>query len=253
MAKQVYINNEVARILGQSLNKQGDFQSFSGTDIQAVIYLPDVTASTLNPSNKKFKIFANLQTMSISSTRSISPARVLGRASPVGYCRGARTIAGTMVFASINEDVFRDLYDESIAESTINASSSLLSDQLPPFSIVITASNEKGGAAIHVVHGITIVNYGTTYSIDDLYTETTYSYVATDVLPLMTLTPSQARDMKDKAIPSTALPNNISTKIIDTLGTDYGSTNQYYERAKKMLSRASKYQSDISDKGLIRD
>lgn len=175
MNKPVFVNNEVARLLGPSLGRQGSFQSYSGIDISCYVYFPDITKSSLTrDSRKKTKLFAELQTLSISSTRSISPVRVLGRSSPLAYTRGARSFAGTMVFASVNQDVFADIYDESIAESTLYSSSSMVADQLPPFSIVITAANEKGGAAIQVVHGITIVNYGTTYSIDDLYTEVTY-------------------------------------------------------------------------------
>lgn len=232
--KNIAINDEVARILGMDTSKKGSFQSFSGVDMQAIMYLPSLTASTpYGQRNKKFKIFADLQTMSISSTRSVTPVRTLGRSSPKGYCRGARTIAGTMVFASINQDAFKDVYDIAMQENTLAASSSLISDQLPPFSIVITAANETGGAAMHVVHGITLVNYGTTYSIDDLYTEQTYSYVATDVMPLMNLTPSQARAAADPYSDNIIL-RTISSKIFDTLKVAYGSVQNIYDSITKV-------------------
>lgn len=217
------VNDEVARLLGPSLGKQANFQSFAGTDITAMLYLPATTQSSLkgNNTNSKFKVFAELQTMSISTTRSVSPVRVLGRSSPIAYTRGARSIAGTLVFASINEDVFQEVYDESIAESTMAASTSLLSDQLPPFSIVITAANEKGGAAIQCIHGITLVNYGTTYSVDDLYTEVVYSYVATDLTPLSSIPTSLKRGARDSFIENSAYPN-VSTAILDSMRRAYG-------------------------------
>ena len=56
---------------------------------------------------------------------------------------------------------------------------------MPPFSVIITAANETGGVAMQAIHGITLMNYGTTYSVHDIFTETTYSYVATDVTPLV--------------------------------------------------------------------
>jgi len=239
MEKQIIVNDEVARIIGPSLGKQAYFQSYAGTDITAAIYLPIITQSALTTAtskNKKFKVFAELQTMSISTTRSVSPVRVLGRSSPIGYTRGARSIAGTLVFASVNQDVFHEVYDESVAESTMASSTSLLSDQLPPFSIIITAANEKGGAAIQCVHGITLVNYGTTYSIDDLYTEVVYSYVATDLTPLSNLPVSSRRSDIDQKIEKNAYPN-VSQQILDSMGRAYGTEDdkmRSYEQARLM-------------------
>lgn len=238
MPKPVYVNNEVARMLGPSLGKQGFFQSYSGSDIQALLYLPLISSGTAAGSKQpRYKIFAELQTISISSTRSISPVRVLGSSSPIAWTRGARSFAGTMVFASLNEDVFKDVYDESIAESTMAASTSLMSDQLPPFSVVITAANEKGAVAVHVIHGITLVNYGTTYSIDDLYTEVVYSYVATDVLPLSATPPSQARDLKDQ----NTIPRNgflsVEQKLMNSLGRAYGSSASNSDAIARYLQR----------------
>jgi len=178
------INSKVERELGQFPGSEA--QTFSGTDIKAVMYLPLLTAnSVLGKNPTKIKVFGDLQTISISSARSISPVRRLGKSNPVAFTRGAVTFAGTMVFATINRDAFSEIYDTDLGESAVNASNSIIAHQLPPFSIVITAGNEKGAAGIQVIHGITITNYGTTYSVDDLYTETSYTYVATDCTPLV--------------------------------------------------------------------
>lgn len=239
MRKPVFVNNEVARLLGPSLGKQGDFQSFSGVDISAFIYMPLMTKGSIKDGKAvKSKLFAELQTISISSTRSISPVRVFGRSSPVGYTRGARTIAGTMVFASVNQDVFQDVYDHSIAESTLSSSSSLLSDQLPPFSIVISAANEKGAAAIQVLHGVTLVNYGTTYSVDDLYTEVTYSYVATDLLPLAASSVSATRDSMDSLLTSNSFPN-LGDLIQKSMKKAYGTAEDLVRRAIDAANNAT--------------
>lgn len=242
MKKHVLVNDEVARLLGPSLGRQSDFQSYAGTDITAMLYLPSITQSSLmGPDmNKKFKVFAELQTMSISTTRSVSPVRVLGRSSPIAYTRGARSIAGTLVFASINEDVFQEVYDESIAESTMAASTSLLSDQLPPFSIIITAANEKGGAAIQCVHGITLVNYGTTYSIDDLYTEVVYSYVATDLSPLSSVPMSMKRSKRDIHIENGSY-TDVSKLIIDSMHKAYGTEEEKIRAAMRNQVRGQDF------------
>ena len=205
-------------------SKSNNFQTFSGSDIKAVMYLPLLTKGSIQKADTvKFKVFADLQTISISSTRSVSPIRVFGKSSPIAYTRGARTIAGSLVFATIRKDPFNDVADASIAESYINASTSLIADQLPPFSIIITASNELGAVALQAVHGVTITNYGTTYSVDDLYTETTYTYVATDVVPLIEGDTSRNINPSlngQRQIFSSF--NSISNLVAESLGKAYG-------------------------------
>lgn len=230
-----FINDSIKNYSKSQLGKQADYQSFAGTDIQAYMYMPLYTQGSAAAGTKggPSKLFATLQTMSISSTRSVSPVRTLGRSSPAAYTRGARTIAGTLVFATINEDVFSDVYDIAIGETAQSASTSLLSDQMPPFSIVLTAGNEKGAVATQVIHGITLVNYGTTYSIDDLYTETTYTYVATDIMPLLSRQVGRAQNIKYEkdartamsiadAIRSPEFQKSISTKLEESMKSAYG-------------------------------
>ncbi len=203
----------------RAYSKHNKNQSFSGADIKAVIYLPLLTkASITGKDNLKFKVFADLQTISISSTRSVSPVRVFGRSSPIAYTRGARTFAGSLVFATIRKDPFTDVVDAAVTESFVNASTSLVADQLPPFSVVITACTELGATAIQVIHGITITNYGTTYSIDDMYTETTYTYVATDVTPLY----EPNRSSKDLAKTVNSAFSSVSQFVEASLGKAYG-------------------------------
>ncbi len=105
------------------------------------------------------------------------------------------TIAGTMVFAALTRDAFTDVYDESITESYTNSLKLFTPDQLPPFSIIITMTAEKGGTAYQIINGITLVNYGTTYSIDDLYTEVVYTYVATECTPLISTQEARISDI----------------------------------------------------------
>ena len=216
--------------------KAASFQSFAGTDIQATMYLPLITRGSItNPNSPKVKVFADLQTISISSTRSVSPVRTLGRASPLTFTRGARTFAGTLVFATINKDAFQEIYDVSMAESAMTASTSMVSDQLPPFSVVITASNESGGIAAQIIHGITLVNYGTTYSVDDLYTETTYSYVAQDASPLST----NSRAVRDSIANSQgSVVKTISDLISDSMGIAYSAINTISDKWGRRMPQA---------------
>lgn len=209
-------------------------QVYSGVDVQCVMYLPLMTRGKVTkPDRPSIQVFADLQTFSISSTRSITPVRVLGRSSPLQYTRGARTFAGTLSFATINKDAFADIYDVDIAESYINASTSMIIDQLPPFSIVMTAGNESGGAVTHVVHGVTLVNYGTTYSIDNLYTETTYSYVATDISPALNTNAKQRIDT-----PGSVPPKTATAVVEEEMKQVYTSKDHIYlEYIKKIQDR----------------
>lgn len=212
-----FINKKVEEAMSFINTKARLTQTYSGIDIKCVMYLPLMTRGSVENTDKpKIKIFADLQTLSISSTRSITPVRVLGKSSALTYTRGARTFAGTMVFASINRDAFADVYDVGLLESYINASSTMISDQLPPFSIILTASNELGGIATHAIHGVTLVNYGTTYSIDNLYTETTYSYVATDVSPMV-----QQGGLTRIEAPNSSAMKNATDRLEEILTTQY--------------------------------
>lgn len=184
MTERNVVNQRVRNALGEY--KNSDRQVFSGTDLKCVMYLPLLTTNSAIGKNKpKIKVFGDLQTISISSARAVGQARVLGKSNPVGTTRGAITYAGTMVFSVINQDAFADIFDSDLAEGFINSSTSVMAHQLPPFSVVINAANESGAAGIQVIHGITITNFGTTYSIDDLYVESTYTYIATDLTPLV--------------------------------------------------------------------
>lgn len=227
MTERNVVNLRVKNALGHFAGS--DYQTFSGTDIKAVMYLPLLTMnSALGKNTPKIKVFADLQTISISSTRSVSPVRVFGKSNPIAYTKGATTFAGTMVFATINRDAFSEIYDTDLAESYQNAANSIIAHQLPPFSIVITASNEKGAAGIQVIHGIVITNYGTTYSVDDLYTETSYTYIATDISPLVPATSDVTNYTMSDA--QYAAAKTITQLVTDSAGKAYGgilSSNVY--------------------------
>lgn len=197
-----------------------EYQAYAGTDIQAAMYLPLLSRRVPIKSkpSQNFKIFGTLQTISVSSSRSISPVRVLGRSNPVKILRGSRVYAGTMVFASLLTDPFSNIYDVALEESYLDAESSIISDQLPPFSIIISAANEHGGVSMQAIHGITLVNMGSTYSVDDMYTEIQYTYVATDMTQFSSSTISSQRNSRQ--VPAGA-SSSISTLIGEELTQIY--------------------------------
>ena len=56
-------------------------------------------------------------------------------------------------------------------------------DQIPPFDITLTASNEYGAVVTMAVVGVELVNEGYGISIDDLVSEFQYTFIARELLP----------------------------------------------------------------------
>jgi hypothetical protein len=61
-------------------------------------------------------------------------------------------------------------------------------DQIPPFDITITMVNEIGDAATMTIYGISLVNEGGGYTMDDLSSNVAYSFVSLGLSPLQPLT-----------------------------------------------------------------
>ena len=61
-------------------------------------------------------------------------------------------------------------------------------DQIPPFNATILLADEYGHASYRRLLGVDFITDGTVYSIQDLLTEETISYMASDFTPLMPVT-----------------------------------------------------------------
>jgi hypothetical protein len=118
----------------------------------------------------------DVQTLSYSIHRENTPVRFLGHAGPVGFVKGSRTIAGSIIFTVFNEYTFYRL--DCMRDRMENTNHFGLADQLPPFDITISFSNEYGNQSVMRILGVTIVDEGGTMSIDDLLTEQTMTYIA---------------------------------------------------------------------------
>ena len=154
-----------------------EYNSFSGVDIKAAVWIPP---SPSNPTGS-YRVWSELQTVTISSERPAGPVRSLGVASVRDYVRGVRTIAGSMIFTLLDKDVFVDLYQENTKESP--SFDPVFVDVIPSFHIILNGVNEMGLAAGLVIAECTITNMGQTFSVDDLLLEATYTYVAKYVSP----------------------------------------------------------------------
>jgi len=157
--------------------------SYAGSDILCTIYIPaNHSEGTTDPGFAE--VTDHLQTITVSSARSIMPVRRLGETNPVEYTRGSRTIAGSMIFTAGLRDAFVRLMSKSYVDGEPRGEPNLFVDQMPKFSIAFQASNELGGVSSALLTNITLTNFGTTFSIDDIYTESTYTYVAEQYFPI---------------------------------------------------------------------
>jgi hypothetical protein len=157
------------------------YNSYSGTDITAVLVIPNG-----NTSSPELVVLGELQTISYSMHRENTPVRFLGNVNPVGFVKGPRTLAGSLIFTQFDQYAFYRLKQfRRIANSGMYP----LADMLPPFDIVLSFSNESGSFSKMRIYGVTIVDEGGTMSIDDLIAEQTYTYIARGIQPLTAYIP----------------------------------------------------------------
>lgn len=166
------------------------YTTFSGADI--VAQFDGVTIGTL----------AGI-TWSVS--REKGAIYTLGDANPRAFTRGKRGIAGTLVFQTFDRDVLWQLVEQSdmqiwkrasaynndvYAEPTqltnawweqsidVISSKPFYSDEVLPFDITISYSNEYGKMARREILGVELLNEGSGLSIDDIVSEQTMTFVA---------------------------------------------------------------------------
>lgn len=243
------------------------FSSFAGTDIQSFFfgdnlqfiddeidsspYLSDEEKLRLTEDNKTRRRehvspFGEIQTITISSNRSFGPVRRLGELTPVEYKGGGRTIAGTLVFAVLNRDVFADYLNGVLPGAEDNSwRRPSMMDELPEFNILIRGCNELGSSATGLLVDVKLMSFGTTFSVDDLYTESTYNYVARHYFPFtenwretLVNSVSLAGSRSPQALSQTFLNDTVMVQTSD--GTYYPLDRVMWERVKSLPGRYTK-------------
>lgn len=150
------------------------YTSYSGCDIVANVNITIPGQETIT------RVFGSLQTFSYSIHQEKSPVRTLGDVNAITYVDGPRTIAGSMVFAVLDKHVIHEIYDEVIKKGQY-VNKHYLMDELPNFDITLSFANEYGRQSTISVFGCTIIDEGQIMSINDIMTENTYHYYATDI------------------------------------------------------------------------
>lgn len=162
-----------------TFNLQG-YDSYSGCDIVVTARL-NVISGGNGTGKEKVYTLGSLQTLSVSTHQDKRPVRVIGSVNALDYTMGQRTIAGSLVFAVFDKhfatEMFHDL--EKMTGKTF-----FLPDELPALDFTITFANEYGRTSRMAIYGVRIINEGQVMSVNDLYTENTYQFVANAMEPL---------------------------------------------------------------------
>lgn len=192
------------------------YTSMSGCDIQAFI---------------ESSLLGNIQGVSFSVTREKAPIYVMGGTDPVSFSRGKRGIAGSLIFTNFDREALYDIknsktldlkyykknfdiaaggrsYDllnTSGIDGTLNLDGAPAvanySDQIPPFSIVLSGANEYGSSMWMAILGCELLNEGAGISIDDIVNETQMTFVARGIVPWQPKSTSQNwNDTTDAAL-----------------------------------------------------
>lgn len=140
-----------------------------------------MVASVTLPTKRTYKL-GNLSTLSISSHRDKFPVTSLGSIKVKGFTGGHRTIAGTMVFSSFDRNAWYKLV-EGVGVSIDKTVYRIMPDDMPLFDITITFVNETGDIAFTGLLGVTILDEGETFSVDNIVNMESYSYMAKEKLP----------------------------------------------------------------------
>lgn len=154
------------------------YNSYAGTDVIVTAQL-----SYLGDENLKNKcyVLGSLQTISISTFQDKKPVRAIGNINAIDYVMGQRTIAGSLVFAVFDrhfaDEIFNDL-------KVYSGKAVLLTDEIPPLDLTIVFANEYGKKSKMVLYGVRMISEGQVMSVNDLYTENTYQFVAVGMEPL---------------------------------------------------------------------
>ena len=170
--RQLIGNDDVMSKFVRSSFDRDTYTSFSGAD----------TKVTISFQGGKPVAIGEAQTVTYSVFRPVTPVYNLGSATPAGYVRGERTIAGSIIFTVFDRNVLLNAFYNAYASAGAKcANNEFLTDELPPFDIHMTFLNEYGQQAYLVIHDVYVTTEGQVMSIEDMITENTLQYLATDI------------------------------------------------------------------------
>lgn len=163
--EQIRVKEKEAK---EGIWKDRKYETFSGTDMVVYFAFPGYKPIDIG--------LASL--ISYSLYREKKQIRTIGAINTRGITKGPRTISGRLVMTVVREHFVEAIKREIPYMRTIK---NMLMDELPPFDILVSFGNEYGAAASLVIHGVTFVDEQKTLTIEDLYTENIFTFLARDI------------------------------------------------------------------------
>ena len=195
------------------------YRTFSGHDMVVTVQLPVTSSYSIT------KVIGAFQTITYSIHNDKAPVRVLGNMNAKAYVFGPRTIAGTLILTVFDRHWMKELFGtyKKIKGETERY---YLMDELPKINLTISAANEYGHNAKLALYGVTFVNEGQVMSINDVYTENTYQFYATNVEYLDRVERTTSEQSKTNNLPvkndsdsSTGSTSSTASSTATTTGT----------------------------------
>ena len=175
-----------------SNSEAGNYQySFSGADCKVYAYRGAI---------RDYSFLESIMTVSLSIYEAKAPVRRLGHAAPVGFTGNIRSIAGSIIclmrgdshplhpVMSSNEQKHVDdenissPYDEIQRGEDYNWR--FQAGLIKPFNLLLLYKNEVGGDVGLQINNIDIISESVVTSVNDIYTEMVFQFVATNVNPI---------------------------------------------------------------------
>lgn len=159
--------------------------TYTGSDIRIIVDL--VNAATTSNIASEVKQLIECTTFTVSIHREKATVRAAGYINPKGFARGRRTIAGTIVLTQFTVDtLYKFLKGQAILGHDVSKDTLYVkNDQLPPFNMTLLFTDEYGNMSYRRILGVDFVTDGVVYSTNDMLTEQTISYMASDFTPLL--------------------------------------------------------------------
>lgn len=201
--------------------------SYSGVDMVVTAQL------CMGNTKSEYMTMGSLQTISYSVYDRMEPIHSLGNINAKDYVHTHRYIAGSMVFAVFDQHWCKEFIEAYMKTAGISSSEKILTDEIPPMNLTISMGNEYGCSSRIALYSVRLFNEGMTMSVNDIYTEHTYQFVALNIDYLENVeTPVEAWASQNLNISSADDSTAVNTQQInksedttDTSDADSDSSN----------------------------
>ena len=220
--------------------------SYSGTDIVVTAQL------CIGNTKSEFMTMGSLQTITYSVYDRMEPIHSLGNVNAKDYIHTHRYIAGSMVFAVFDQHWAKEFIEKYCKSAGIAESEKILTDEIPPMNITISMGNEYGSSSRTALYGVRLFNEGMTMSVNDIYTEHTYQFVALNIDYLENVQlPSESRNPNFDL--STLAPKEIEDKKPQQTNESTDKKNEDNDNDKKDEDSSTEEDNRIKINGLSSD